>query len=38
MSAPAARRTPDFEVIEGGPDPDITDHVAEDSAAAEAHG
>ena len=27
---------PDFEVIEGGPDRDITDHVEEDSAAAEA--
>lgn len=34
VSPPSARRTPDFEVIEGGPDPDITDHVAEDSAAA----
>lgn len=27
---------PDFEVIEGGPDRDITDHVDENSAAAEA--
>jgi predicted lipid-binding transport protein (Tim44 family) len=36
MSAPVARRTPDFEVIEGGPDPDITDHVDEDSNAATA--
>ena len=27
---------PDFEVIEGGPDRDITDHVAEGTAAAEA--
>ena len=36
MSAPVARRTPDFEVIEGGPDPDITDHVDEDSNAAAA--
>jgi predicted lipid-binding transport protein (Tim44 family) len=27
---------PDFDVIEGGPDLDITDHVAEDSAAAKA--
>ena len=31
---PKARR--DFEVIEGGPDRDITDHVPEDSAAARA--
>lgn len=30
------RRTHDFEVIEGGPDLDITDHVAEDSEAAKA--
>lgn len=29
-------RRQDFEVIEGGPDYDITDHVAEDSDAAEA--
>lgn len=36
MSAPSSRPTPDFEVIEGGPDPDITDHVAEDSDAAQA--
>ena len=36
MSAPAARRTPDFEVIEGGPDLDIVDHVPEDSDAAKA--
>ena len=37
MSGPTARsnRT-DFEVIEGGPDRDIADHVAEDSDAAEA--
>lgn len=34
-STPARR---DFEVIEGGPDRDITDHVAEDSDAAEALG
>ena len=27
---------PDFEVIEGGPDRDITDHVAEGTASAEA--
>lgn len=32
----AARTRPDFEVIEGGPDRDITDHVPEGSAAAEA--
>jgi len=31
---PAAKR--DFEVIEGGPDRDITDHIAENSAAAKA--
>lgn len=30
------RKTPEFDVIEGGPDLDITDHVAEDSAAAKA--
>ncbi|MEO0402279.1 MAG: Tim44/TimA family putative adaptor protein [Pseudomonadota bacterium] len=30
------RRRPDLEVIEGGPDLDITDHVDEDSAAAHA--
>ena len=33
--SPEARR-PDFEVIEGGPDRDITDHVAEGTAAARA--
>ena len=33
---PAASRRKDFEVIEGGPDRDIYDHVAEDSEAAEA--
>lgn len=33
---PAAGRQPDFEVIDGGPDRDITDHVAEDSEAATA--
>ena len=35
---PASDRTPmrDFEVIEGGPDLDITDHVEENSDAAEA--
>lgn len=33
---PHARRREDFEVIEGGPDRDITDHVDEGSAAAEA--
>lgn len=32
----AAARQAGFEVIEGGPDPDITDHVPEDSAAARA--
>ena len=32
---PEARR-PDFEVIEGGPDRDITDHVADGTAAARA--
>ena len=37
-AAPEARpdRRQDFEVIEGGPDHDITDHVAEDSEAAAA--
>lgn len=35
-SASSARKRGDFEVIEGGPDRDITDHVAEDSAAANA--
>lgn len=34
-TAPAPRRR-DFEVIEGGPDRDITDHVAEDSPSAQA--
>lgn len=34
---PVDRRSrPDLEVIEGGPDRDITDHVAEDSPAAQA--
>lgn len=33
---PAKKARPDFEVIEGGPDRDITDHVAEDSPQAEA--
>ena len=32
----APSRRPDFEVIEGGPDRDITDHVAEGTAAASA--
>ena len=32
----ASSRRPDFEVIEGGPDRDITDHVAEGTAAAAA--
>ena len=36
--APAVRSRPDFEVIEGGPDPDIVDHVPEGSPAAEALG
>ncbi|SPH19399.1 hypothetical protein ASD8599_00123 [Ascidiaceihabitans donghaensis] len=37
-AAPASERTsrPEFEVIEGGPDLDITDHVEEDSDAAKA--
>lgn len=38
-SQPQADPAPDrrgFEVIEGGPDPDIVDHVPEDSAAAKA--
>ena len=37
-AAPArgASRRPEFEVIEGGPDTDITDHVPEDSRAARA--
>ncbi|MGB3246882.1 MAG: Tim44/TimA family putative adaptor protein [Sulfitobacter sp.] len=35
--SPSARRSgPDFEVIEGGPDLDITDHVPADSDAAKA--
>lgn len=34
-SGPAPRRQHGFEVIEGGPDPDITDHVPSGSAAAE---
>lgn len=33
---PSAPSRPDFEVIEGGPDRDITDYVEEDSSAAEA--
>ncbi len=33
---PARRSRPEFDVIEGGPDLDITDHVAEDSTAAKA--
>jgi len=34
---PSAKKDrPDFEVIEGGPDRDITDHVAEDSPQAQA--
>ena len=33
---PQTRPERDFEVIEGGPDPDIVDHVAEDSDAAKA--
>ncbi|MGI3169786.1 Tim44/TimA family putative adaptor protein [Pseudooceanicola sp. C21-150M6] len=33
---PAQRRQTDFEVIEGGPDPDIIDHVPADSPAANA--
>lgn len=32
----AERKRTDFEVIEGGPDRDITDHIAEDSAGAKA--
>lgn len=35
-NAPAARSQPAFEVIEGGPDLDITDHVPEDSDAGKA--
>ena len=34
--APTDTRRQDFEVIDGGPDRDITDHVAEDSEAAAA--
>ncbi|MFD1160218.1 Tim44/TimA family putative adaptor protein [Roseovarius aestuarii] len=34
--APSSNRRHDFEVIDGGPDRDITDHVAEDSEAAAA--
>ena len=36
VSNTTARRGPDLEVIEGGPDRDITDHVEEGSAAADA--
>lgn len=32
---PVSRRRAEFEVIEGGPDHDITDHVDEDSSAAQ---
>lgn len=32
---PSNKSRPDFEVIEGGPDRDITDHVAEDSEQAQ---
>ena len=35
-ATPARRKGPDLEVIEGGPDRDITSHVAEGSAAAKA--
>ncbi len=35
-SSPQVKHERDFEVIEGGPDPDITDHVPEDSDAAKA--
>jgi predicted lipid-binding transport protein (Tim44 family) len=35
-SDPTASGRPDLEVIEGGPDRDITDHVDEDSSAAKA--
>lgn len=34
--APSSRRRPDFEVIEGGPDRDIVDHVPDGSDAAKA--
>jgi predicted lipid-binding transport protein (Tim44 family) len=34
-AGPRRAQRPDFEVIEGGPDRDITDHVAEGTAAAE---
>ncbi|MDE4061136.1 MULTISPECIES: Tim44/TimA family putative adaptor protein [Phaeobacter] len=36
QQAPAEKRRPDFEVIEGGPDLDITDYVAEGSPQADA--
>lgn len=35
-AAPRSRSKPAFEVIEGGPDLDITDHVPEDSSAGKA--
>jgi predicted lipid-binding transport protein (Tim44 family) len=35
---PKARGRPDFAVIEGGPDRDVTEHVPEDSGAAKALG
>lgn len=37
VQAPVARRSsPEFEVIDGGPDPDVVDYVDEDSSAARA--
>jgi len=35
-SSPTSERRGNFEIIEGGPDPDIADHVPADSPAAEA--
>ena len=36
MSGPVARKSPEFEVIDGGPDPDIADHVDPESDAGKA--
>lgn len=36
QSSPKSERRGNFEIIEGGPDPDIVDHVPADSPAAEA--
>jgi predicted lipid-binding transport protein (Tim44 family) len=38
LDAPSGRTRPSLEVVNGGPDPDIVDHVPEGSAAAKALG